>query len=127
MIENKYSGIASRVTCKGKSKRTTKLRSKWELKYLIKRLRNVDTGIAKAFVVKCVNEKETSHILFYPERERLWKEWVSTASIDKVLSFLITGFSDAFEKHTAGGERFAWSQHRQVKSGVDICSFWECL
>ncbi len=99
---------AARSTAtKDKTKRRTTVRSKRELKYLIRRLRNVDAGIARASVVKFVNEQEMSHISFYPARERLWKEWMSTAGIDKVLSFLIAGFSDTLEKHTVGKERFA--------------------
>ena len=55
-----------------------------------------------------MEENKAVQLLFYDDRRLLWRIWIETRRLPILLSFLLSGFCKLLERHTRGGERFAW-------------------
>ncbi len=97
--------MSSQAT-KSPGKRVCRITKK-QLRYLTKRLCDIDVEIAKAFVLQYIGEHESAQLSCYPTRKDLWDKWRTAVKIDPLLHCLMGGFSGLLEKHTTGKERFS--------------------
>ena len=79
---------------------------KKEVKYVNKRLKDIDKDIMEAFVVKEVERSEL-HIKVYASRLALWEFLKSRKQLTNLVEFLLKMLCDLFCAHSTGKARFA--------------------